>query len=216
MSAKKPSVVGNMIVMIFPIAMIGGGLFLYMRVAKQKELGKSSQNWPTVQGRVLESSVDCHRRSGSERSGSGTEYTPKVNYSYSVDGRKYEGDRLAVGHLGVDFQSHAKDVVMDYPKGKKITIYYMPADPSVSILEPGTQYVSSGLQLFGVVLIILGTGLAFLLIKGAIMMIKTKQEDMPTKLEQYEALPTFMKNMMEKPSPGKKEIGKSPPEHDGF
>jgi hypothetical protein len=104
-----------------------------------------TSNWLGVEGQVVSSSGSM--------SDAGSEYS---TYEYTVDGAKYTGS------------SHA-----GYDVGKKITVYYDPADPSVSDDNPGS-YVFLGFISFIFGLLVVG-GYAWRLVKAAWA---AKQKDM--------------------------------------
>lgn len=94
-----------------------------------------------------------------------TEYYPRIEYEYSVDGTDYSGERVfhssqvnnEPGELrGKEFDARddAADVVTTYEAGTDATLYYDPADPSVSYLEDPSSslLLSTGVMvLFGLI-----------------------------------------------------------------
>lgn len=95
--------------------------------------------WPTVEGQILESRVEQtggrYRRRGGRYRG---EFTPIVRYSYQVNGGVYEGSKLtSTDSSGSKVTMERK--LMEYGVGTKVPVYYNPADPSDSLLEPGEQ-----------------------------------------------------------------------------
>ena len=102
-----------------------------------------STGWPSVQGKVIKSSVEreSSTRSGSARTGGGsrrTSYHARVAYKYTVDGADFAGDRVAYGDHGGK-RKHAQRIVNRYRKGKAVAVHYRPDDPSVCLLEPGLK-----------------------------------------------------------------------------
>jgi len=71
----------------------------------------NSSSWPSVEGQIMSSSgPDYSSDSNSENS----------TYDYIVDGTTYSGSSSTA-----------------YEVGKKVTVYYDPADPGVSVLSKG-------------------------------------------------------------------------------
>jgi hypothetical protein len=70
-----------------------------------------------------------------------TSYTPKVVYTYEVDGKEYRGYRFS---LPDDFLSESyeevEQMVRGMRKGSPVQVYYDPSEPSYSalVLERGT------------------------------------------------------------------------------
>lgn len=101
---------------------------------------KASMNWPTVQGKVVASSFESRRgTSHHRRSRSQTTYHPEIYYEFSVNGTFFSGNRVAYGSRSSLIRSEVKRIVDRYPKGKIVTVYYMPENPEQCLLEPGQK-----------------------------------------------------------------------------
>lgn len=95
--------------------------------------GLVSPGWEQTQGTVL--------RAGLEQSG--LQYGPKVVYRYDVDGHAYENVRISFPDTR-DSGSTAiqlRKLTAKYPVGGPCTVYYNPANPATSCLEPGVNYL---------------------------------------------------------------------------
>lgn len=83
----------------------------------------------TVEGKVVDSRID-------EIRGETTTYQASVRFNYVVAGREWTGEcyrhSLAVLQL-----RPAEKIVRAYPAGSKTTVYYNPANPAESLLNPG-------------------------------------------------------------------------------
>jgi hypothetical protein len=101
-----------------------------------------SQHWPTAQGRVASSEVVVE--SDSE---GGTSYTPKIRYSYSVDGVNHQNDRIRYG-FSISGKRAARAAVEMYPRGNAVTVHYNPQTPSQVVLD---TTVTTGSDLFGTI-----------------------------------------------------------------
>ncbi|MCD4671557.1 MAG: DUF3592 domain-containing protein, partial [Anaerolineaceae bacterium] len=71
----------------FLIGVVLGG-FLFWQLIK----GMKSRNWPTVQGRVIDSRMTTHVSRDDDGSRS-TTYGAAISYRYDVDGDEYSGDK---------------------------------------------------------------------------------------------------------------------------
>ena len=61
----------------------------------------------------------------------------KVRYGYSVEGRVYEGTRVAFGYCGSSLlEQHHKIYEKLWP-GSPVKVYYNPSNPKDSVLLPG-------------------------------------------------------------------------------
>ena len=146
----------------------------------------ASSDWPSVDGKIIESRVEEKKV---QRTGSGTNktplnqkrYQPKVDYTYSVNDKSFKGSRISYsdhGYLGkskkitimgvtryssnADAKAGAQKIAKKYPKGKKVTVYYMPDNPSESLLEPGFSYKVFAWPICGFVLLVIGGVIAWL------------------------------------------------------
>lgn len=115
---------------------------------------KASVDWPTAQGKVVTSSVESVRSTGSKAKNA--TYHARILYEFPVDGRTVNGNRVAYGDYGSSSPSHARQMVERYPPGKRITVYYMPGNPQECLLEPGPKAQSWALPLGGLIFVAIG------------------------------------------------------------
>jgi hypothetical protein len=66
-----------------------------------------------------------------------TIYEVKVEYTYVVNGVKYEGSRLAFGYEGSNDRGAPAQILQRLKGAKAISARYDPSDPSVSCLSFG-------------------------------------------------------------------------------
>jgi hypothetical protein len=87
----------------------------------------------------------------------GNGWTPRIIYTYTVDGHSYRGSKIDT--RGAWNDNLSRHVVDAYPTGSQRPVYYSPSDPSRSILVNGIHSSS----FFGLVLgtIILSFGALF-------------------------------------------------------
>lgn len=92
----------------------------------------ASRRWPSVDGVIASSTLekvkgedeDAFRR-------------PNIGYSFSVDGESYYSAHLAFPSGGSERLKKANKIVEKYPVGKAVRVFYNPANPWESVLEPG-------------------------------------------------------------------------------
>ena len=144
---------------IFPLIFIVVGASVAFFGFRGLIRAKASTDWPSTQGRIVESSVESHR-SSSGSNGSSTTYHAEIMYEFAVNGVTFNGDRVAYGDYGSSNPSHARSVVNRYPKNKTVTVYYMPDKPEECLLEPGVKGQSFFLPGFGLVFFIVGSFMA--------------------------------------------------------
>ena len=83
--------------------------------------------WPTAQGWIEQSSLKHSLRT----------YYPLVLYTFMVKGKAYSGNTVYFGYGGDGDVRQAQNILDRYPANKVVSVYYLPSDPGVSVLEPG-------------------------------------------------------------------------------
>lgn len=92
----------------------------------------------TTQGRIISSQPQNHR--GNTRS--------LIRYSYTVDGRRYESDRVRAGWISnKSYEAGAGELAKSLSEGSKITVRYDPRHPEFALLEYGWPKWSLGFSL---------------------------------------------------------------------
>lgn len=122
---------------LFAFAFLATGALIVRQGLKERARAGASTQWPAAQGTITESSVE-RRNSGSGNRRS-TSFEASVRYEFSVDGQTFTGSRVAYGDYGSSFSSHAQSIVDRYPKGRSVTVSYMPGNPTECLLEPGAK-----------------------------------------------------------------------------
>lgn len=131
---------------IFTLCMYGPDLFW----------GTGSEDWPTVEGTMVKSFFE------EKKLGSSAYFSPKLSYTYDVEGETHRGERLQFGFRRAETRQMADELIAAYPAGSKTTVHYHPKHPGMATLrvglyEPAQAYVGLGLGtcvlLMGVVLI---------------------------------------------------------------
>lgn len=113
-----------------------GGLIILMWSFMRKQ-AQASLQWPATPGKIVDSRLVIKEDADGDES---TE--ARVTYAYMVEGKPFESNRVSIGGRS------ARSIVVQYPLGADVQVYYDPAKPSSAVLEPG------------------GSGLTFLLIVG--------------------------------------------------
>lgn len=139
--------------MAIPIAFWVVGAWVAYLGSVELMRAKESIDWPSVNGEVTVSRISM----GSGSDGKGSVYGADVRYTYAVDGERYEGSRVAYGDHQEMGRSYGETLVSRYPEGAMVTVFYMPGDPSESLLEPGQNKDSVFKLGFGVAFLLFGT-----------------------------------------------------------
>jgi len=93
---------------------------------------RRSANWPAVTGTIVRSALSREPKAGHE---SGFSDSIDLAYSYTVDGRQFEGSRVAYG--GIDKAKKAHSLHLEHPVGSTVTVFYDPASPHLCTLRRG-------------------------------------------------------------------------------
>ncbi|AMN40004.1 DUF3592 domain-containing protein [Rhodoplanes sp. Z2-YC6860] len=128
-----------MFAFLVPLAALGiAGLCVYAFFdILRKE--KFSARWPTATGKVTVSKVAEHA-SRDKDDNVEIRFVPQVACTYEVGGREYRCATRKWGwtELYVDSEGPEK-ILTKYPKGGSVPVFYNPADPSESVLEPANR-----------------------------------------------------------------------------
>lgn len=91
--------------------------------------GVQSRGWPTVEGKVVESSSKPFRYGRGSSAGN----YPDVRYSYHVNGKSYEANRVRFG-LALNWWGA---INKKYNESSPVLVHYRPSRPWMAVLEPG-------------------------------------------------------------------------------
>ena len=153
---KKALVAVFILLFGLPFATIGVSGVVH-HLAERSE----AESFAPVQAKVLYSGIYSFHSGGRN---SHTSYGVRVGYEYTVNGKKYECDRLAVSQMNSNNYSHHKYVAGKYKEGDIVTAYISPVDPRVAVLERSGGFggigALLGMGLFGLVgLVLVGGGI---------------------------------------------------------
>lgn len=139
---------------IFILVFLGGGGYLIYRSIQDRKKAKASLNWPSTQGRVVESRVVESRSTDSDGDTS-TTYRPYIKYEYQVVGTTFTSDKLAIGPaVSTSNYRKSEEKVRRMPVGAAVTVFYNPDDPTDAVLE---QRSNAGLMLaLGIIFVAVG------------------------------------------------------------
>jgi hypothetical protein len=121
------------------VALTAFGLVMWLFGFAMRKRASAAGSWPKVSGRITKSVVDEFRGRINSDSPTTTLYRPLIAFSYEYNGIKYAGSQVSLGlKVTASSAAFAKSIVAKYPAGKTISIYVNPANPSESVLSPGT------------------------------------------------------------------------------
>lgn len=110
---------------------------------RNARLSIDAATWPVVTGQIVSARID-EIRSSSYDSNSNTDvenksFEPKVDYTYTVADRHYEGKRINFSRLHFVREKRAHAVIANYTVGSTVSVAYNPADPQNSVLDRTTK-----------------------------------------------------------------------------
>ena len=125
-------IAGGICAVVAPlVVLVALGVFLYRRSKMRDASKQAAQDWSSVMGVVITSTVQVKRgyKSRSE--------IPVVVYQYQVNGTPYVGKIIKAGeqYFSVRLYGDAQKTVARYPVGAQVMVYYNPANPAESALE---------------------------------------------------------------------------------
>ena len=112
----------------FGIALPSGAVFGAYALRLAWTRGTASQQWPTTDGTILESQVDYD----------GDHHRAKIRYQYVVQAEVLTGEVITYRGINTD-RVTAEEYAEKYPISMKVVVYYDPASPAISVLEPGVD-----------------------------------------------------------------------------
>ena len=110
--------------LFFPIFSLIGAYLL----RKSWRLGIASQDWPTAEGRFVESRFESNSDG----------YELIIKYEYSVKGHDFQGDTYSYRGFSTDMAS-LEEITNRYPVNSKVKVYFDPKSAKTSLLEPGVD-----------------------------------------------------------------------------
>jgi len=120
------------------LAVVSGIMFIGAPIALLPvHRRNASIHWPNTNGIISAAGLKVYlSKPNIEPS-----YEPQISYSYVVDGTPRVGTRISFADYIPTFQKAAGIAWLNrnYPVGKAVAVYYDPADPDFSVLEPGAE-----------------------------------------------------------------------------
>ncbi|MBD3271553.1 MAG: DUF3592 domain-containing protein [Elusimicrobia bacterium] len=126
---------------ILGLVLLAVGISLFLLGKHLIGKAKASTQWPSTTGIIVESSVTQSREYDSSRRKYYMRYKPLINYEYTVDGKKYVGDKVSFGGTGTS-RASAYNLIDKYPTRAEVTVYYDPEKPLNAVLETGVSAIT--------------------------------------------------------------------------
>jgi hypothetical protein len=137
---------------LFVISAPVGGYFLFQIYL----MAKASEAWPSVPGLITKAKV---------AQTSVGRYYADVTYNYTVRGQKLRGTRVRASDGEYDFRDGAVQAIKGLASGQTVEVYFDPAAPTQSVLQPGVGFQERALLCVPVVMLSIGiAGIVWLLL----------------------------------------------------
>lgn len=127
------------------IAFLAVGIFRMSPSWETVKNARASSDWPQTEAVITGARIEVIE--GSVSTDKPTRHLPKVGYTYQVEGTEYTGENIRFAEL--DFRHRgsrdkAQKVIDPYSNYPTVKAHFNPADPSVSVLEPGVTLATFG------------------------------------------------------------------------
>lgn len=124
---------------------IFGGFYLTTVGFMELIQARNSCTWSSTEGEVIYS-----RYTTDNGSLEGDRGAPSMDivYEYQVEEKKFEGKRVMYGYINNFYTSDSYRRLQEYPKDKRVMVYYHSDNPEESVLEPGIHFPYSFNLLF--------------------------------------------------------------------
>ena len=109
-----------------------GPVMVVMGRAERAE-ATDSLDWPSAPGKMLRSNVHVGRDSDRNK-----DVDLHIEYEYSVGGERFTSRRAFLGSLN-DNEDVAREIVVSYPEGADVTVFYNPRQPQLATLIRGAH-----------------------------------------------------------------------------
>lgn len=106
-----------------------------LELQERLQNAQASQHWPGASGVVLASETRATTVTRGKRQVAA--YRAFILYSYAVNGKSFEGQRLHFAYEADEQKQLSDDIVRRFPAGSAVTVYHHPRQPRLSVLEPG-------------------------------------------------------------------------------
>ncbi|MBV9882837.1 MAG: DUF3592 domain-containing protein [Sphingomonadaceae bacterium] len=138
------------------ILLIGlvGGLWAGLAHRRASAQRAAAERWLSAPGKIV--AADAVLRGGTQTYNRYSYYSPAVRYTYVVNGREREGNRLRFGMPSAKTRGGIEKMLKPYPVGATVQVRYNPDNPDDSVLEPGKVGANLLIAAIGCGLLFLG------------------------------------------------------------
>lgn len=150
------SIFGKLFLTAFLSIFIAAGVFFGVLILGEVQEGFDQQGWVERPCTVIDSRVEINGSSNDP-------YTANIEYTYTHDGREYQGSSLANGASWTRDYREAQAVVLNYPPGSRQRVFVNPNEPSESVVQISTAKSLMALAM-GIVFIAAFSGIPLIIV----------------------------------------------------
>jgi len=130
----------------------GVGFFILGAGIRSYVKAQNARGWLSAQGTLQ--SNELIKSSGED----GSTFRVSVKYSYTVNGRAYEGDRIAFGYTGSSAYAGHAAIHQKLRGALTLKVLYNPSHPEESVLASGTSRSTLIMIVFGLTWLLFAAG----------------------------------------------------------
>lgn len=136
-----PESTSHIVVQVIGGVLFAIGVLIGYGMVRTRARSASWAYWPVATGTIVVSEVTVATQRLIQSTGPTKIYGTDIRYEYEADGRSFTGDTVTLGGTAETSASEGSSeaLVARYPLGAKVDVYYDPADPSTSMLEPASR-----------------------------------------------------------------------------
>ena len=151
---------GKIVLLLFALPFFGVGVWMTYSIGSNIAEHLRMQDWMPVQGKLIRAGYETHVGDDSNS------YEAYAEYSYTLNGRNYVGDRVAIGggadNVG-EFQRELGNRLSGImSRGQSVAIYVNPEDPAEAIVDRSLRWGLMGFKAI-FMLVFGGIGLGMLI-----------------------------------------------------
>lgn len=146
---------------LFIIGVLVVAYFIAKPGYEQLSEGWESRDWPETGGLVTLSKIS-HQTDVDEED----VFTFNIEYAYQVDGKKYRNSKYSPRPIQDNDADDLAEYLQKHPEGSTIVVFYNPADPAQSLIEPGMKFGSWMVLIIGSLIGLFGLWVLYHALKG--------------------------------------------------
>ncbi len=122
------------VIALIPLAFLAAGTFLLLHAGPRLVESLAARAWPQADGRVVGADL-VEVDQGGQGPGRKAWYEVRIRYVFEAAGRRWDGERDGIWRDLRQLQP-ARERLAAFPEGTAVRVWYHPADPRRSLLDP--------------------------------------------------------------------------------